>query len=179
MVMKRAILVCASLVMLVGCTSTRNSPTVTPRPTTPSKVPSDTRAAATAQAGRTQLGRPGCRPASPITRGAGFPEVEGSSTKVQLWGLIMAGRADKPVQVNEQVKIVWRVTGSGELRLTSIAPDGRTQPLQWGPDLHLSSTYTRPGQEWGGGYLFTQPGCWDLHASRGDATADVWLKVGR
>ncbi|MCW2646394.1 MAG: hypothetical protein JWP07_2503 [Pseudonocardiales bacterium] len=178
--MKRAILVCAIfLLMLAGCTRTRSSPTAAPRPTTPSKMPSDTHSSPTAQAGPIPLGRPGCEPPSPITRGAGFPEVEGSSTKIQLWGLIMAERADKPLRVNEQVKIVWRITGSGELRLTSIAPDGRTQPLQWGPDMHLSSTYARPGEEWGGGYLFTQPGCWDLHANRGDATADVWLNVAR
>ncbi len=89
----------------------------------------------------------------------------------------MAERPDKPVRINEQVKIVWRITGAGELSLMSIAPDGRTQPLQWGPDLHLSSTYHRPGQEWGAGYLFSQPGCWDLHAVRGNANADVWLSV--
>jgi hypothetical protein len=125
----------------------------------------------------TAPGRPGCRPPSPINRGAGFPEVERSSDRVQLWGLIMADGPDSPLRVNEQVKIVWRITGSGELRLTSIAPDGRPHPLQWGPDGHLSSTYRRPGQEWGAGYLFTQPGCWNLHAIRGDATADVWLNI--
>ena len=64
-----------------------------------------------------------------------------------------------------------------EAAAASIAPDGRTQPLQWGPDLHLSSTYHRPGQEWGAGYLFSQAGCWDLHAVRGNANADVWLSV--
>jgi hypothetical protein len=178
-VVKRAILVCTGLLVLAGCTGTRGSPTPVPRPSLPSTTSSDTQAATTAQAGPTPLGRPGCDPPSPITRGAGFPEVRGSSTRVRLWGLIMAERADQPVRVNEQVKIVWRITGSGELHLTSIAPDGRPQPLQWGPDLHLSSTYARPGQEWGSGYLFTQPGCWDLHANRGDATADVWLDVAR
>jgi len=49
--------------------------------------------------------------------------------------------------------------------------------LEWGPDAHCGSTYRRPGQEWGAGYLFTQPGCWDLHAIRGNATADVWLNL--
>jgi hypothetical protein len=93
----------------------------------------------------------------------------------------MADGPDNPVGVDEQVKIVWKITGVGELHLTSIAPDGRVHPLQWGPDAHLlgSSTYRRrPGQEWGAGYLFTQPGCWDLRAIRGNATADVWLNIG-
>ena len=89
----------------------------------------------------------------------------------------MAAGPDNPVRVNEEVKIVWRITGSGQLRLTAVAPGGGTHPLQWGPDEHLSSSYRRPGAEWGAGYLFTQPGCWDLHAIRGKATADVWLNI--
>ena len=107
----------------------------------------------------------------------GLPEVEGTSSQVQLWGLIMATGPDNPLRANEQVKIVWRITGSGELHLSSIGPNGRTHPLQWGPALHASSTYQRPGQEWGAGYLFAQPGCWTLHATRGTATADVWMEI--
>jgi hypothetical protein len=128
--------------------------------------------------GLAALGRPGCRPASPVSRTPGFPEVEGTSERVQMWGLIMAAGPDNPLRVNEQVKIVWRMTGSGPLHLVSIGPDGRTHPLQWGPDPHLSSTYKRPGDEWGAGYLFTQPGCWTLRATRGTATASVWLNIG-
>jgi hypothetical protein len=172
MVMKQPLLVCVSVLMLTACTSTHTSPSPAPRITTPA-----TPSTLTTHESHTALGRSGCQPPSPINRGAGFPEVEGSSDRVQLWGLIMADGPDNPLRVNEQVKIVWRITGSGELRLTSIAPDGRTHPLQWGPDGHLSSTYRRPGQEWGAGYLFTQPGCWNLHAIRGVATADVWLNI--
>jgi hypothetical protein len=95
-----------------------------------------------------------------------------------MWGLIMAEDSHNPVRVNEQVKIVWRLTGAGALRLSSIDPNGRTHSVQWGPDLHLSSTYTRPGDEWGAGYLFTQPGCWTLRVTRGAASANVWLEIG-
>ena len=123
------------------------------------------------------LGRPGCRPPSPISRTTGFPEIEGTSDQVQLWGLIMAQHRDNPLHVNEDVKIVWRVTGSGALHLATFDPDGREHPLQWGPDPHLSSTWTRPGDEWGAGYRFTQPGCWTLRATRGTATARVWLEI--
>jgi hypothetical protein len=171
-VMKQPFLICASVLLMAACTSTHTSPTPAPRTTTwATPVTLTTRESPTA------LGQPGCKPPSPISRGAGFPEVEGSSNQIRLWGLIMADGPDNPLRVNEQVKIVWRITGSGELRLTSIAPDGGTHALQWGPDAHLSSTYRRPGEEWGAGYLFTQPGCWDLHAIRGNATADVWLNI--
>jgi hypothetical protein len=84
----------------------------------------------------------------------------------------MAEDASYQVHTNEDVKIVWRVTGSGGLQL-----GGRTHPLQWGPDAHGSSTYTRPGEEWGAGYLFTQPGCWTLRAIRGTASATVRLNI--
>jgi len=176
-VMKRPSLVRALLLTLTACTGTHTSPTRAPGPTTPSTMLAP-RSTLTAHASPPRSANWSARLPSPIRRGAGFPEVKGSSNKVQLWGLIMAEGADNPLRVNEQVKIVWRITGTGELHLTSIAPGGGTQPLQWGPDEHtLGSTYGRPGQEWGAGYLFTQPGCWDLHAIRGNATANVWLNI--
>jgi hypothetical protein len=174
--MQRAFLVWVSLLMLAACTSTHRLSTPAPRTAPPATMPV-MRSTVTAPASPTGLGQPPCRQPSHITRGAGFPEVEGSSNDVRLWGLIMADGPDNPLRVNEQVKIVWRVTGAGELRLTSIGPDGGTHPLKWGPDAHVSSTYRRPGEEWGAGYLFTQPGCWQLHTVRGDATADVWLNI--
>ena len=90
----------------------------------------------------------------------------------------MADGPDNPVRAHEQVKIVWRITGSGDLHLSYTDPHGRSHPLWFGPDEHDSSTYTRPGAEWGAGYLFTEPGCWTLRATRGTATANVWLQVG-
>ena len=105
--------------------------------------------------------------------------MEGTGDRIQMWGLIMTSGPHGPVRVGEDVKIVWRITGSGPLRLLTVDPTGREQPLQWGPDPHLSSTYTRPGDEWGAGYRFTEPGCWTLRALRGTASASVWLDVAR
>jgi len=84
---------------------------------------------------------------------------------------------DGSIRVGDEVKIVWRMTGHGEFRMTVTAPDGTHKPLLFGPEPHPSSTYRRPGEEWGAGYHFTQPGCWNLHAARDGSTADVWLKV--
>ncbi len=121
------------------------------------------------------LGRPGCHPPSPTdVSGSGFREVQGTGRGVILWGLLFFARA----QVGKQEKIVWRMTGSGPIiRLTAIGPGGGRHRLAWGPEPHGSSTWNRPGQEWGAGYQFSRPGCWDLHAVRGKATADVWLNV--
>lgn len=174
--MKPPVVICGSVLIMAACTSVHTAPTPTTRTTTPFATPA-TSSSLTTDKSPAAIGQPGCKPPSPINRGAGFPEVEGTSSQVQLWGLIMAAGPDNPVRVNEEVKIVWRITGSGQLRLTAVAPGGGTHPLQWGPDEHLSSSYRRPGAEWGAGYLFTQPGCWDLHAIRGKATADVWLNI--
>jgi len=87
------------LVVLTACTSTHTSPT------TPTSHPVATQQRPVA------LGRPDCDPPSPVNQGTGFPEVQGTSSQVQLWGLIMASGPDNPIRVNEEVKIVWRITG--------------------------------------------------------------------
>jgi len=94
-----------------------------------------------------------------------------------MWGLIMVAGPVKPLHVDEDVKIVWRITGAGPLRLATIDPDGRHHALQWGPELHSGSSYDRPGDEWGAGYRFTRPGCWTLRATRGSSSASVWLEI--
>jgi hypothetical protein len=125
------------------------------------------------------LGAPGCHPASPITSGgAGLPLVQGTGHGATLWGLLMFPHP-LPARTGDQEKIVWWMTGSGLLRyMVAIGPDGRRHRLAWGPAFHeQGSSWHKPGQEWGAGYVFTSPGCWDLRAARGNATADVWLDV--
>jgi hypothetical protein len=82
-----------------------------------------------------------------------------------------------PTYTGQEIKIVWRVTGSGPLTLTATGPDEQDRPLVWGPDPHEDSDFKRPGQEWGAGYRFDRPGCWRLRATRGPGWADVWLNV--
>jgi hypothetical protein len=123
------------------------------------------------------LGAPGCHPASPvITSALVGPQVEGTGRGASLWGLLMF-RHSLPARVGDQEKIVWRMTGLGSLRLEAIGPGGELHRPAWGPDPHGGSNWDKPGDEWGAGYVFTVPGCWDLHAVRGRATADVWLRV--
>lgn len=102
-------------------------------------------------------------------------EIHGSGT-ASLYGLVMV-TSPLPVKVGEQVKIVWRMTGSGSLRLWASSPTRRRVPLRWGPDFHTSSSYHRPGQEWGAGYVFPVAGCWHLDARRGvaRAVAPLWV----
>ena len=124
------------------------------------------------------LGEAGCHPSSPLTAssiGVG-PQVQGTGHGAQLWGLLMFAHLGPP-RVGDQEKIVWRMTGSGPLTLTAVSPGGMRHRPVWGPEAHGGSNWNKPGQEWGAGYVFTTPGCWDLHASRGSAYADVWIRV--
>lgn len=124
------------------------------------------------------LGAPGCHPASPVTLFDSFlPQVQGTGHGATLWGLLMFPHP-LPARAGDQEKIVWRMTGTAwPLTLAAIGPDGKHHPLLWGPAFHTSSNFGKPGGEWGAGYVFTEPGCWDLRAVRGGATADVWLTV--
>ena len=146
------------------------------RPTQPAKQTPPITNQAPQRAGQA-LGAPGCHPASPITRWHSFlPQVEGTGRGATLWGLLMFPHP-LPARVGDQEKIVWRMTGTGLLTLAAISPGGERHRLAWGPAAHSGSNWDKPGAEWGAGYVFTTPGCWDLRAARGDATADVWIRV--
>lgn len=80
-------------------------------------------------------------------------------------------------RVGTDVKIVWRMTGDGDLNVQLLDPDGVPGELSWGPISHLSSNYERPGDEWGTGFVFDKPGCWEMRVSRDTTTATVWVNV--
>ena len=124
---------------------------------------------------RLALGRASCQPASPLVEN----ETRGTTGGgVGLYGLIFFAGTAFPIHVGDEVKIVWRMTGDGDLTATVTSPAGIAVPLSWGPVAHTAgSSYTRPGDEWGVGYQFTQPGCWQLHLARNNTQGDVWLNV--
>jgi hypothetical protein len=113
------------------------------------------------------LGRPGCAPASPIDAS----EVPATSSDSEAWGLLFG------VPKVGDLKIAWRMTGSGDLQVTATSPSGATVAPAWGPEAHGGSNWDRPGDEWGTGWVFDQPGCWQLHLARDVGSADVWLEV--
>jgi hypothetical protein len=120
-------------------------------------------------------GAPGCSPPSPanaITR-----EARGSGT---LWALIEGGTfgasraAVLDAVIGKATKIVWRMGGQGDLRLSAISPEGATvAPSEL--KVHDGSNWKRPGDEWGSTFTFSQAGCWRLHAERASGVGDLWL----
>ena len=116
-----------------------------------------------------------CQP-SPIQKSENsFPEIQGTMrSEGQLWALLFFDTA----HANEDKKIVWRITGSGEeFHAEAQNENGKVILPIWGPDYHGSSTWKRPGQEWGTGFNFPEPGCWTITVTRGETTGEISLDV--
>jgi hypothetical protein len=111
--------------------------------------------------------------ASPGTT-TSLPEVRGVARDAELWGLLFA---PSPFPTGKTIKIVWRMTGSGPLRVSATHPDGTRATIAFGPEEHSGSNWKRPGDEWGTGLVFPKSGCWKVHLSRDTGTGDVWLPV--
>jgi hypothetical protein len=135
-------------------------------------------------AGFAPLGAPGCSPASPRNRGGtGFAQTEvfGTAVGAQLWALGATApdgdSASLDNVIGDQKKIIFRMTSGVPKDFYAIAPGGNRVPPVWGPDAHVGSNWNRPGSEWGAGFVFTQPGCWQIHAGSPPAQGDVWLLI--
>lgn len=102
-------------------------------------------------------------------------EIRGTTTPdATLWALLFT---NYPLSAGTESKMVWRMTGAGNITINARAPDGRTIHPTWGPEPHTGSSWNRPGAEWGTGFRFATPGCWTLTATRGTTTGTVNLTV--
>ena len=112
---------------------------------------------------------------TPIDTSA-LPEVQGVGHDATIYGLVFLTHPE-PVRVGDELKIVWRMTGQGDLSVSYFAPDGRPGVLTFGPEAHGGSTYQRPGDEWGTGFSFDAAGCWRIHLARSVGSGDVWIAI--
>lgn len=103
-------------------------------------------------------------------------DIRGQAAGATLWALPMA---PMPFDAGREVKIVWRMTGSGSPEFSVTDPGGGEDPdaLQWGPEEHLSSSWDRPGDEWGTGFRFAGPGCWHITVRRDDGAGSIAVRV--
>lgn len=95
----------------------------------------------------------------------------------QMWVFGLGPSAGPPAAVFDglvsqpyPLKWIWRMTGSGPLRIFAIAPSGMHVNPVWGPSRHTGSNWVHPGGEWGTGWFFWERGCWRIHATRGTQT---------
>lgn len=157
-------MIALALVTVTACAGPSWATRATPAPSTATVRVTSTPVNAVA-------GGPGCHPPSPVTPSAiSLPEVHGQSSNGELWALLF-----NDLRAGQEIKIVWRVTGTGNLHLVALGPQGQRLAPLWGPQGHLGSNWTRPGDEWGAGFRFSVAGCWDIHAARDDVSGDVWL----
>ena len=164
--MKHIAFALALLVLLLAGCSSSTAPTAR---ATATLAPTQTAAPTFAPIG--PLGAPGCNPpSSQQPSGVAGPEVQATSANGSLWLLLFGN-----TKVGVDLKIVWRMTGTGDLHLVAIGPQGQRVAPDWGPEAHGSSNWNRPGDEWGAGFTMPVAGCWDLHATRDNISGDAWL----
>jgi predicted acetyltransferase len=116
-----------------------------------------------------------CRAPTAFTAGSDN-EIQGATRHGSLFGLLFGERV--PPRAGDELKIVWRMTGKGPLKVSFTAPSGKRKALAFGPVAHgAGSSYQRPGDEWGTGFRFDTSGCWHIRLTRSDNVGDVWLDV--
>jgi hypothetical protein len=104
-----------------------------------------------------------------------FGDIRGQAAGAALWALPFS---TLPFTTGHEVKIVWRMTGSGSPRFTATGPGGADpDALRWGPEEHFDSTWNRPGDEWGTGFRFTDAGCWRITVRRDGSAGSIWVRV--
>jgi hypothetical protein len=116
-----------------------------------------------------------CQPSQTLISKIGIPEIQGSmSSEGEMWALVFFDKA----HAKEDVKIVWKITGTGkDFIVRARHEDGTVVAPIWGPDDHGDSNWDRPGYEWGTGFNFPKPGCWTLTAARGTTKGEIRLDI--
>jgi hypothetical protein len=113
----------------------------------------------------------------------GWPELRGTATRGgQLWALGFGTPAEPAravftglISTRFPIKIIWRMTGNAPLRINAFSPTGmRVNPV-WGPQRHGGSNWVHAGAEWGTGWFFWEPGCWQIRAVRGKTVGTVYF----
>lgn len=122
------------------------------------------------------VGGVGCHPGSPIAPARAVPGIETRLTPhgINGWALLYE---QPPWEAGDEVKVVWRISGSGEVALVARGPGRLELAPSFGPEIHTGSNYDRPGDEWGSGFSLSSPGCWELEATRSEGSASIWLQV--
>jgi hypothetical protein len=100
------------------------------------------------------------------------PVLEGTGRDATLWALFFV----QPLTTSADSKVVWRMTGSGELAIVAAGPDGRTIEPLWVEE-HGDSSFQRPGDEWGTGWRFPAAGCWTFRATRDVGSGELTVRV--
>ena len=131
---------------------------------TPSETDDDATATATSPADKEcSLG--------PVEEDGG---VAGEAVNGEFWVL---APGEEMLTVGRDIKVVFRLTGSGPAAAFIVSPDGERVELTGRLQPHTGSNFDRPGEEWGAFFEPDEPGCWELIVERGDTTGVLPLPI--
>ena len=158
-----------SALALAGCDAT-------PRPPSPSSYPTSLGPGQRQASGLSaQAPTSSCPPTAQLRDLAAVPERQGTGEGATLWALFFP--TTPLLTVGEEVKVVWRMTGRGDFSISATGPDGTVVNPVWGPEQHMDSSWNRPGEEWGTGWVFPAAGCWTINARRASGSGYLVLRV--
>jgi hypothetical protein len=106
-----------------------------------------------------------------------LPERQGAGDGATLWALFFP--TEPVLTAGKEIKVAWRMTGSGGFAIRATGPDGRVAKPDWGPEPHGGSTWHRPGDEWGTGWTFPVAGCWTVSVKRTSGSGYLVLRVAQ
>jgi hypothetical protein len=109
-----------------------------------------------------------CTPAPPEPSPRTGNEVEGKG----LWALLF-----HDLKADQEIKIVLRVPGEGDLIVKAHGPGERIAEPESGPTEHDGSSWDRPGDEYGTVWIFPEPGLWTLKTFRASGEAEAVLLI--
>jgi hypothetical protein len=162
---RRFVSALALILLIAGCSSPATAPLI---------APSESSSPAPQMGDPTPAASLSCPATSKIPSwGSNLPEMQGVGHGVTLFGLFFSPQAT----AGQQIKVVWRMTGDGDLSMVATGPRGKTLHPVWGPEPHSASSYYRPGDEWGTGWTFPEAGCWTIQATRKTGSARIALRV--
>ncbi|WP_405096265.1 hypothetical protein [Micromonospora sp. NBC_01412] len=158
-----------SAIAMAGCDST---------PETPSEPSAQASASGQLQAANPSA--PPTAPACPPTAELNGPDTsydrQGTGDGATLWAMLFSS-GEGVLRASRELKVAWRMTGSGDFSISATGPDGKVVKPVWGPEPHGSSNWGRPGDEWGTGWVFPTSGCWTINATRTSGTGSLALRV--
>ncbi len=105
----------------------------------------------------------------------GGPVVVAHGDGIDAQGLVMSTAL--PVPAGTEVKIVWRITGSGTPKFSMSGPGSAAARLTFGPSQTEGSNWSAPGDEWVTSFVFPTAGCWSIQVTRTTGTATAWLGI--
>ena len=159
--MRQLLMLIAVPLLLVACAPATDVTTAVPATETPTSVPPTEKPVM-------------CEPSKVLESQIGFGEIQGDmQSEGELWALLFFNNA----WANADQKIVWRITGEdGTFEVQAQSESGTViQPI-W-LEYHEGSNWERPGEEWGTGFNFPEPGCWRITVTYGETSGTISLKV--